>query len=182
MQNTNKAAANKLGYIGKKPGTRQSNDWYTPDEYIDAVRSVLGKIDLDPFSSESANKRVKATTIFTKDNTSLDKQWGCKQTFMNPPYSGQLCKQAVAKFIEQYEKYNFEGIILVNNATDTKWFNYLLDKCSSICFTRGRISFWNSDGKNISGNTRGQAFFYFGRHTDKFKDVFAKYGTALSKV
>ena len=69
-----------------------------------------------------------------------------------------------------------EGIILVNNATETKWFQTLLTNASSICFTNHRISFWNADGKVVSNNTRGQAFFYFGNHAEKFNAIFASHG------
>ena len=183
-----KVETTKLAYIGTKPGTkknksRDSDAWFTPPVYIDSVRSVMGRIDLDPFSSIRANEVVGANNFFTKDNCAFENEWKVGKhvkVFMNPPYSSGMCSRAVNRFIDQYEAKNFvEGIVLVNNATDTRWFSSLIHHCDGICFTNHRISFWNSDGKNISGNTRGQAFFYFGKRIKNFNLAFEKHGFVL---
>jgi hypothetical protein len=44
------------------------NEWYTPANYIEASRMVMGSIDLDPASSETANRTVCATAYYTKVN------------------------------------------------------------------------------------------------------------------
>ena len=143
----------------------------------------MGGIDLDPFTSKTANEIVHAKWIFTIEESAFENHWNlCKKTrvFMNPPYSAGLCSRAVNRFIDQYEARNFaEGIVLVNNATDTRWFCELVRHCKAICFTDHRISFWNTDRKHVSGNTRGQAFFYFGRKIVRFKNTFEKHGSVL---
>ena len=48
---------------------RDSNDWHTPTRYIEAARQVLGRIDLDPFSSEIANQTVRADRFLTGQKT-----------------------------------------------------------------------------------------------------------------
>lgn len=184
-----RADTNKLAYIGKKPGTankRDSDSWFTPPEYIDSVRTVLGTIDLDPFSSEKANEIVGAKKIFTTNHSAFDNDWDVSEgvkVFMNPPYSAGLCGRSIDRFIEQYAAENFaEGIVLVNNATETRWFGALVGQCTAICFTNHRISFWNSDRKRVSGNTRGQAFFYFGKKRLAFKKEFRKHGDVMIPV
>ncbi len=181
----NHADGGRLGYVGRKPGStsRDSDSWFTPPEYLSSVRTVMGAIDLDPFTSERANEIVGAQWIFTAENSAFENDWKVAQrlrVFMNPPYSAGLCGRAVHRFIDQYETKSFsEGIVLVNNATDTRWFGALVVRCNAICFTNHRISFWNADRKNVSGNTRGQAFFYFGRRLAKFKRAFKKHGFVL---
>lgn len=180
-----KADPSRLGYIGRAPTekARDPDSWFTPPEYLDSVRLVMGGIDLDPFTSETANEIVRAAHIFTIDRSAFDHGWNVGRdvrVFMNPPYSAGLCGRAINRFIDQYAAGNFaEGIVLVNNATDTRWFNALVKYCDAICFTDHRISFWNADRKNISGNTRGQAFFYFGKNLFKFKKVFEKHGFVM---
>ena len=181
----NLADARRLGYVGRKPSSekRDSDSWFTPPEYLDSVRAVLDEIDLDPFTSERANEIVGAKWIFTSEQSAFENDWRVDRrvhVFMNPPYSAGLCKRAVLRFIEQYEAKRFEeGIVLVNNATDTKWFSALVAHCDGVCFTNHRISFWNADRKNVSGNTRGQAFFYFGGNLAKFRHAFKKHGFVL---
>jgi hypothetical protein len=56
--------------------SQETDEWYTPEEYIAAVRDVLGHIDLDPASSETANQTVRASRIFTQDTDGLSRNWG----------------------------------------------------------------------------------------------------------
>lgn len=184
----NHANANRLGYVGKNPNnkSRDSDSWFTPPDYLDSVRAVMGRIDLDPFTSERANEIVRAKRIFTLDNSAFENDWKVDKNvrvFMNPPYSAGMCGRAINRFIDQYEAKGFvEGIVLVNNATDTRWFNALVKHCNAICFTDHRISFWNADHKHVSGNTRGQAFIYFGKKLSKFQKIFEKHGIVLAPV
>ena len=143
----------------------------------------MGGIDLDPFTSKKANEIVGARYIFTIKNSAFENSWRLDtnlRVFMNPPYSRGSCGRAINRFIHEYEaRHVAEGIVLVNNATDTHWFNALVQHCDALCFTDHRISFWNADGKHASSNTRGQVFCYFGRKRDRFKEIFDKHGFVL---
>lgn len=180
-----RADVTRLGYIGRTPThkPRDADSWFTPPEYIESVRQVMGGIDLDPFSSHKANEIVGATHVLTIERSAFDTPWefgSGVRVFMNPPYSQGLCRRAVERFIEQYEAKRFvEAIVLVNNATDTRWFKALVAHCDAVCFTSHRISFWNADRKRMSANTRGQAFFYFGRKQATFRREFDKHGFVL---
>ena len=183
---TNRANPARLGYVGRSPlkERRDGDSWFTPAEYLASVRAVMGEIDLDPFTSVKANEIVRASHVMTLERSAFEHSWKvCKaaRVFMNPPYSAGLCGRAIDRFLNQYEAKAFvEAIVLVNNATDTRWFAALVDRCAAICFTDHRISFWNADRKNVSGNTRGQAFFYFGKRLDRFRTEFEKHGFVLT--
>ena len=183
-----KAMSSRLAYVGSRPGvkspSRDSDAWFTPSVYIDSVRAVLGPIDLDPFSSYAANRIVRAKEFLTVDYDSISNDWPKVRTvFMNPPYSAGLCAKAAERFIEQYEAGRFEhGIVLVNNATETKWFKTLAQSAAAVAFTDHRISFWNADGKASSGNTRGQCFLLFTsskRKVASFRKHFSPFSSLL---
>lgn len=182
MISANRANPANLAYVGAavhKP--RDSDTWNTPARYVDAAREVLGGITLDPFSNATANKSINAKRFYTIDDDALSRDWtGGDKVWMNPPYSGGLVLKAATKLVEQIKAKNVkEAVVLVNNATETRFFQLLLDNCSSVCFTNHRIAFESPDGKSVSGNTRGQAFFYFGRKTAVFRKNFGQFGKIL---
>ena len=185
---SNTASASKLGYVGSVPGgkKRDSDSWFTPKNFVDSARNVMGSIDLDPFSSPAANKIVQAAKFYTEQDDAFQQTWKVRRQYrdkavwMNPPYSGKLCKDAVNAFVDHYNAGDFDtGIFLVNNSTETAWFQRALLNCNAVCFPAKRISFWNVDGKAVSGNTRGQAFFYFGNDPEKFCKEFDQYGSVI---
>lgn len=180
----NKADKQMLAYIGAKPGSvqRDSDSWFTPSYYIELSRQVMGSIDLDPFSSSTANEVVNASRFFDIKQNAFKQKWFKKPgtVFMNPPYGRDLIKPSVEIFVKHLlENSILEAIVLVNNATETKWFQLLLKHTSSACFVSKRISFDSPDGKNVSGNTRGQVFFYFGPNTKLFEQTFSEVGIVM---
>jgi hypothetical protein len=178
------ADPNRLAYVGTKPGdARDADDWHTPLEYLEAARAVLGVIDLDPFSDEQANTRVKATRIITVADDGFTVSWADPETrtvWMNPPYTKGASSRVVDKFIEEYDYGSFdEAIVLMNSSTDTNWCQRLMKLSTALCFTQGRISFLSNDGKKSTGNTKGQIFFYIGPNIDLFQDIFEPIGLVL---
>jgi hypothetical protein len=68
---------------GIKPYTG-NDEWYTPAEYIERVRRVLGRIDLDPASNPQPQQIVRATQHFCKDDDALTQVWRGR-IWLNPP-------------------------------------------------------------------------------------------------
>jgi phage N-6-adenine-methyltransferase len=170
----------KLGYVGRIPGSRDSNSWYTPEKYIISAKKVMGEISFDPFSSVEANNTVNATTFYTEADNALEMEWPPSESiWMNPPYSGGLSSKAVAALLANLHKAK-HVIVLMNASTDTRWFRQLSESANRMCLTHGRIQFESPDGKKVSGNTKGQVFFYFGRRRVKFEREFQKYGLVTS--
>lgn len=152
------------------------NEWYTPPQYIEAAREVMGAIDLDPASSEVADRTVKAGTFYTKDDNGLGKEW-YGRVWMNPPYAQPLIQYFAEKIVDEYDEGNIdEAVVLVNNATETKWFQALARAATAICFPMGRIKYLDATGTPANTPLQGQAFLYFGPNQGRFIAVFEKFG------
>lgn len=152
-----------------------NNEWYTPSKYIELARSVLGTIDLDPASCEYANMTVRAKQFYSAQNNGLDKEWN-GNVWMNPPYEAGLVKQFADKFVQEYEGGRvLQGIVLVNNATETSWFANLVSIAKAVAFPTGRIRY-ESRTQEMNSPLQGQAFMYFGENADKFCETFSSIG------
>jgi ParB family chromosome partitioning protein len=151
------------------------HEWYTPPEYITAARKVMGEIDLDPASSEIANKIVGSNQFYTKDDDGLEKPWA-GNIFLNPPYASELIKQFASKFVYHVEHGDIStAIVLVNNATETIWFRQFIDCSSAVVFPSGRIKFLDPEG-NPGAPLQGQAIIYCGPNPHKFLAEFRAFG------
>jgi phage N-6-adenine-methyltransferase len=152
-----------------------NNEWYTPAVYIEAVRGVMGNIDLDPASSVDANTIVQANTFYTISDDGLKQDW-FGNIWMNPPYSSSLIGLFIDKLVYHVNNKDIsEAIVLVNNATETKWFQHLITVSTMMCFPSKRIRYW-APGNTKSAPLQGQAFIYIGKNTKKFKKYFKQFG------
>ena len=155
-----------------------NNEWYTPQEYIDAARMVMGDIDLDPASSDEANALIGASRYYTIETDGLTKRWHGK-LWLNPPYASELIGKFSDKIVSEYSRGNVQqAIVLVNNATETDWFQTMARATRTICFPQSRIKFWGPNGKT-GAPLQGQALFYFGRNAKKFGKIFSRFGLVL---
>lgn len=151
------------------------NEWYTPQKFIECAREVMGSIDLDPASCELANKTVKAHQYITKEENGLESQW-LDNVWLNPPYAQPL----ISQFAEKVALCEFnQAIVLVNNATETKWFQVMAEKSSAICFPSSRIKFIDKNGNPSGAPLQGQAFLYFGDNVESFVNIFSELGIIL---
>lgn len=158
----------------------ESNEWFTPPRYIELVKQVFdgGYIDLDPFSSEEANKIVGARRIFTEKDSAWGKDLTAKNVFMNPPYgkvgndsqAGLACSSVISAY---WSELVGEAIILVNSCTGSKWFQPLFDW--TICFVDHRIRYISPDGKK-NQPTKDNVFVYLGPNWKRFAEVFKSIG------
>lgn len=156
-------------------------EWYTPGEYIEAARLVMGGIDLDPASSAKANAIVKADRFFSIADDGLAQEWRGR-VWMNPPYAPALVREFTAKLVAHVIAHEIEAaIVLVNNATDTQWFRAMADETDAICFKTGRIQFHGPTSGTAVG-LQGQAFLYFGADADVFIREFARFGFVMLRA
>lgn len=150
-----------------------NNEWYTPKEFIEAATAVMGCIDLDPASSEIANKTVGAKQIYTIEDNGLEKPW-FGNIWLNPPYASDLIGKFADKLVDEL-KHIKQAIVLVNNATETEWFYTMVTQATAVCFPRSRVKFYTPSG-TIGAPLQGQAILYFGPDVNRFINVFDEKG------
>jgi phage N-6-adenine-methyltransferase len=164
----------KRAHVANNSG---DNEWYTPVKYIEAARSVMGAIDLDPASTQIANDVIGAANYYTAEDDGLTKDW-VGNVWMNPPYDGSLIGSFTEKLCESHQMGSVDqAIALVNNATETKWFQALASQASAICFPSGRVKFWHPQKEAVP--LQGQAILYLGCAGHEFARVFSSFGFCM---
>jgi DNA N-6-adenine-methyltransferase (Dam) len=175
-----KAVAAVDGGTGTVRGTEGTGEFerYTPPEYIEAARKVLGEIDLDPASCKFAQKWIRAKQFFTAEDDGLSHAWH-GNVWLNPPYHRALLSAFINKLVAEVDVGHVtSAIVLSNNCTDTDWFLTAASACTGVCFTQGRIHFLLSDGKQMGPPTQGQVFFYW-KNVNRFEEVFCRIGVCF---
>jgi ParB family chromosome partitioning protein len=154
-------------------------EWYTPPEFIERARAVLGEIDLDPATCAKAQGNVRATRYFTAEDDGLAHEWHGR-VFLNPPFARMAA--FVEKLLAEIDAGRvFAAILLTNSNTSSTWFHRVAEDSSAICLMRGRIRFERSDRSNEQPMF-SQAFLYFGPKVEKFREVFADVGLVFSVI
>lgn len=157
------------------------NEWYTPTAYIEAARVAMGSIDVDPASSDVANKTVKAKKFYTEETDGLTKKW-TGNVWMNPPYAQPLIKHFCDTFCDKVESGEIKhGIVLVNNITETITGQKLMNASNAVCFPAGRIQFLDKEGSPKGAPLQGQMILYFGDNTNDFEIQFKQFGICYKR-
>lgn len=157
------------------------NEWYTPPAFIQAARAVMGTIDLDPASTDRANQTVQASDYFTSEQDGREQFWS-GNVWMNPPYAQPLIADFCNILIRRFKSGDVrQACVLVNNATETLWFQSLLSMATAVCFPKGRVRFLDKDG-NLGAPLQGQAVVYFGDNVNGFEAEFSQFGAVCRVV
>lgn len=131
-------------------------EWFTPPEIVNS----LGKFDLDPCTSNLcpfsfADKR------FTINEDGLIQQW-VGRIWCNPPY-GKESKLWLEKL-----SIHGDGIALIFARTETKaFFDYIWDKADAILFFKGRIKFFDIEGKQTQSAGAPSCLVAYGKNNVK---------------
>jgi hypothetical protein len=156
-------------------------EWYTPLQYIVSARNVMGSIDLDPCTSEYAQKTIQAATYYTIETDGLAHPWA-GTVWMNPPYASKIITAFVDKLLGHLSNGDVtQAILLTHGTADARWFHLAASRAAVVCFTRGRVRFYDEKG-TANSPTHGHVFMYFGRRRQRFVDEFRQYGWIATGV
>ena len=160
-------------HVGHNSG---ENEWYTPAQFTTAARAAMGSINLDPASSEIANRTVGADAFFTKEDDGLSREWN-GNVWLNPPYASPLISQFANAVADKFDSGEIDqACVLVNNATETAWFRRLAKSASAICFLSSRVKFLDMNSSPSGSPLQGQAVLYFGNSLKSFNQAFFELG------
>jgi hypothetical protein len=166
-----------MAHVGQNSG---DSEWFTPVKYIEAAVRVMGGIDLDPASTAVANEVVGAATFYTIEQDGLRYGWRGR-VWMNPPYAQPAIWHFCEKLSEEVANGNVtQACALVNNATETVFFQRMAEVAKAACFPSGRVKFWHPDKE--SAPLQGQAVLYFGENVKPFCTEFAEFGFTVAVV
>ena len=173
----------------KKPHIARSTGkykWITPPHIIEAARSTMGDIDLDPASDAKANMTVYARRILTEYDDALDPNTTWYSTggrvWLNPPYKQPDVRLFAERLLKEIHNGNvIQAIWLSNNTTDTRHGQMLLSASQMVCFTK-RIKFLDHDTMLPNNSPlQGQMIIGFGGiDIQKFRKNFNDIGVCLA--
>jgi hypothetical protein len=168
-----KSALPKSGFT--EPN-RDSDELYTPFEFLQSVYYCLGEIDLDPCSNSLEEPNVKAKSHYTKelDGLGFQRIWAGK-IFMNPPYSAP--RTWVERLLEEHAVGEVEeAICLLPVDPSTGWWQALTDH--AVCLISRRLHFVGGTGSARFAS----AAFYLGNDVGKFHQHFRGWGEIRQTV
>ena len=160
--------------------------WYTPEEYIEAARTALGGIGLDPASTDDAQGVVQAEVYYTADDDGLAQDWRADSIFLNPPFNHKKINAFSDKLLNAYHAGRVKRAIwLARNATETRWFQQLSAEAAAVFFPQRRIVYWrkDADGDVVrSCGMTGDVLIYLGDDAPRFHAAFAGIGGCFMAV
>lgn len=144
---------------GDGMSTQESNQWYTPVQILDLVREFFFAQNdelkwFDPTCSAAspaayyANGGYRTGVGGPEDDALSDEAWPLEHLYMNPPYSDP--KPFTQRFVKEIRRVKMtsnglvhgrSGIVLVNSATSTQWWQELIQSANAVCFVSPRIRF-----------------------------------------
>ncbi len=163
-----------------------SQEWGTPEKYVQAVRECLGGyIDLDPCSNDYSivDARIKYQL---PQHDGLHESWDFQTIYVNPPYGidkerGTSIKKWLCRCARAHSEHGSEVLALVPVATNTRhWKNYVFGNATGICFLYDtRLKFLVNGENSGKGAPMSCAMVYWGTNFDKFFAVFSKFGAVV---
>lgn len=164
---------------GDNRGDPRRDEWYTPAELVEAAREVMGSIDLDPASCDTAQKVVRAGRHFTREDCGLASPNGERwsgNVWLSPPYSGRLKQDFLTALKIHHRVGNVrQACVLTFTDWSARWAEPLASVATATCLVRGRVRFYSDV---IAGGAPGLGctVAYVGPRVERFLSVFLRHG------
>ena len=174
--------------------------WYSPVDFVNAAREVLGPIDLDPASDAFGNDIIQAKRFITKEDDGATAQWvqageGPVSIWMNPP--GVIPRRKPNPFLPENRplpKLFWNRLLALREAGDLrhaivavfsleqlrmsqKWSAPMLH--FPLCLPVSRVKWNPPSGFRARNPTQSAAFVYVPgteNKTEEFRAAFRRFG------
>jgi ParB family chromosome partitioning protein len=150
---------------------------YTPALLVEAARTVMGGIDLDPASCATAQQVLQARTWYGEQLGGLAQHWRGRM-WLNPPFSEPLpwAKTTICHWRAGDVSV---ALLLVRGDTSTEYSGLLARAAPGVCFLP-RVDFWPQRINPKTGKPSSSDFpvllWYLGADVARFRSVFDRYG------
>jgi hypothetical protein len=156
----------------------------TPREIVEAARTVLGRIELDPMSNAAAQQIIQADVYYTKDDDCFCQVWQGR-TFLNP--AGGLVKNAWHALMDAYNAGDVPAFVWIGfNLEQLQTLQHAINPRQAyagptpiefpICIPYNRLAFEDADGVPQESPTHANYICYGGRSIATFVQQFGGFG------
>lgn len=160
-EGTTEAYAAPLPRVFTRRPPKDSDEWYTPQYLIDAVRGLHPEgIALDVATSLTANEQVGARAYYAWKDNGLMQEWIPQVwgddgiTYMNCPYSYPgpwlLKMEKSLRYSRRLDGHTFLGVNLQKADTSTDYFKIMWESCSYIIFLYRRLQYKHRDRGTVT--------------------------------
>lgn len=141
----------RTGIGGHQSASAETHTWLTPPFILEA----LGSFDLDPCAAPLPRPWPTATTMWTREDNSLQREWHGR-VFLNPPYGA---RSQIGPWMRRMADHG-HGTALIFARTETAtFFESVWNRATAIFFFKGRLHFMRHDGtlprSDIGGGNAG---------------------------
>lgn len=142
----------------RRPDDHHRQAMLTPSYVLEAVRSLLGQIDLDPCTEPDNPTNAENFYHLPMDGAALP--WLGHAIFCNPPY-GEARDRWVLRCVNEAQQ-GKRIVLLIPSATETRTFQTALDFCDTVLLVRARLKFGVlRDNGRQEAASHGSALFGF---------------------
>lgn len=124
-----------------------THTWLTPPEIL----AALGPFDLDPCACPEPRPWPTATTMWTREDTPLHREWPKDaRIWLNPPFGP---KPLVATFMARMADHGRGTALLFARTETAVFFDTVWRRAAGLLFLKGRPHFHRQDGRRAEANS-----------------------------
>lgn len=154
-------------------------DYFTPAEIVNAARTAMGGIDLDPASHWAANRVHKIPEWYTTTRSAFDNPW-FGRVWLNPPYGNN------EPWFAEIERWVGKGDVTQLCMLSPMWAfttniaRPVMETATAMILLSPTPKFWGNANPDRVGANHPHAIVYIGDRVAEFTAAFRPFGMAMT--